>query len=123
MEKETTQAGRHPKLRRLLLYHKVFLYKIYSVNKSHTTRRNIQKATIGQLRTLARILFCIERGHIPIKSENYTKVVKSRRLNQLLKIRKKLPELLKAPIGFLKKYLCQFATLYPILLHPLFIEY
>ena len=111
----------HPYLRRLLLQHKKFLYDLYT-KSSIWCKRRLQRASISELRTLIRFLVCLERGHVDIRTRNYQAVVKSKRINQLINLRKKKAYFLKASLEEKIKILSQFISLYRYLLEPLFYE-
>ncbi len=111
----------HPYLRRMLLQHKIFLYDLYSKSPIWCKRR-LRRASHSELRTLIRFLVCLEKGHVEIRAKNYQAVMKSKRINKLINLRKKKDEVLKAPHDEKIKILSQFTSLYRYLLEPLFYE-
>ncbi len=110
----------HPKLRKKLHHHHLFLYELYSNKSGPANRRRLFKATDQEMKVLLRILLCLERGHIPIRSADYEQLIKSRRLNQLLALRKKFKKLLQSSPSEKRKWLTKLNSLYCYLLHPLF---
>ncbi len=111
----------HPALRRLLLRHKKFLFDLYEKNAVWCKRR-LKRASITELRTLIRFLVCLEQGHVEIRAKNYTNLLRSRRLNKLINLRKKKAYYLQCPHHEKVQYLSQFGALYRYLLEPLFVE-
>ncbi len=78
----------HLSLRKSLLVHKKFLYNLYQKNAVWCKRR-LARASLWELRTLIRFLVCLEEGHVNIRAKNYHALVKSKRINQLIELRKK----------------------------------
>ncbi len=111
----------HPSLRRALIIHKNFLYNLYEKNAVWCKRR-LKKASVSELRTLIRFLVCLEQGHVDIRAKNYHALVKSKRVNQLIKLRKNKKHYLQSSVAEKLKILNQFASLYRFLLEPLFYE-
>lgn len=79
---------KHPSLRRSLIVHKKFLYDLYQKNAVWCKRR-LQKASVWELRTLIKFLVCLEQGHVDIRAKNYEALVRSKRVNQLIALRKR----------------------------------
>ena len=111
----------HPSLRRSLIVHKKFLYNLYQKNAIWCKRR-LSKASVWELRTLIRFLVCLEQGHVDIRAKNYHALVQSKRINQLIQLRKQKKHYLKCSTPEKLKILNQFASLYRFLLEPLFYE-
>ncbi len=111
----------HASLRRSLLVHKKFLYNLYQKNGVWCKRR-LSRSSLWELRTLIRFLVCLEQGHVDIRAKNYHALVNSKRINQLIKLRKQKKYYLSASIPEKLKILNQFASLYRFLLEPLFFE-
>ncbi len=110
----------HTALARLLKKHHKFLYKLYQEKKGRNNRTTLGKATKQQIWTVLRILFCIAVGHIPLTRQNYERLVRSKRKNTLKKIRNKIKIIRKASPNMRRRYIMQFASLYPYLLYDLF---
>ncbi len=96
-----------------------FLYSLYKRSPSANKRR-IRKATSEELNVLLNILYCLERGHVKLRHADYDQLVKSRRLNLLLRHRRKYKSLKRAPQEEKKEFLTKFASLYAFLLRPLY---
>ena len=111
----------HPSLRRFLIIHKKFLYDLYEKN-SVWCRRRLQRASESELRTLIRFLVCLEQGHVDFRAKNYHALLRSKRLNKLVELRKKRKYYLKSSNAIKLKFLTQFSSLYRYLLEPLFYE-
>ncbi len=112
----------HKYLRRFLVQHKNFLWDLYRKNPLWCKRR-LQRANAAELRILIRFLVCLEKGHVEIRSKNYNELVKSKRINKLIKLREKKPYLLKkSTLEEKVRILTQFCSLYRYLLEPLFFE-
>ncbi len=112
---------KHPSLRRSLIVHKKFLYDLYQKNAVWCKRR-LQKASVWELRTLIKFLVCLEQGHVDIRAKNYEALVRSKRVNQLIALRKRKNHYLTSSLSEKLKILNQFASLYRYLLEPLFYE-
>ncbi len=111
----------HPGLRKLLLRHKKFFFDLYEKSAVWCKRR-LKRASVSELRTLIRFLVCLEKGHVEIRAKNYTALLKSRRINKLINLRKKKAYYLKCSRDEKVQYLSQFGALYRYLLEPLFFE-
>ena len=114
--------GEHAKLRKKMNTHKGFLLSLYREKKGKTNRRHIESSCKGERNTLTRILFCISRGHIPIRKNAYRALVQSKRKPKLVHLGTNLRSMLKASPLEQKEFLSQFASLYHQLLLPLFNE-
>ncbi len=101
----------HPYLRRLLLQHKMFLYNLYTKSPIWCKRR-LERASKSELKTLIRFLVCLEKGHVEIRAKNYQAIVKSKRINRLINLRKNKVEILKSPHPEKIAILSQFTSLY-----------
>ncbi len=112
----------HKYLRRFLIQHRLFFWNLYQKSALWCKRR-IHRATPAELRILIRFLVCLEKGHVEIRSKNYRHLVKSRRINKLIKLReKKAYYLKKSTLEEKITALTQFCSLYRYLLEPLFYE-
>ncbi len=112
----------HKYLRRFLIQHKNFLWDLYR-NNGLWCKRRLKKATPAELRILIRFLVCLEKGHVEIRAKNYRELVKSKRINKLIKLREKKAYYLKKSSQEEKiATLTQFCSLYRYLLEPLFYE-
>ena len=112
----------HKYLRRFLIQHKRFLWDLYRKNGLWCKRR-LKKATPAELRILIRFLICLEKGHVEIRAKNYRELVKSKRINKLIRLREKKSYYLKKSSQEEKiSVLTQFSSLYRYLLEPLFFE-
>ncbi len=112
----------HKYLRRFLIQHRQFLWDLYQKSPLWC-RRRIQRAKSAELRILIRFLVCLEKGHVEIRSKNYKQLLKSRRINKLIKLReKKAFYLKKSTLEEKIAVLTQFCSLYRYLLEPLFYE-
>ncbi len=111
----------HASLRRSLIVHKKFLYDLYQKNAVWCKRR-LSRASSWELRTLIRFLVCLEQGHVDMRAKNYHALVKSKRINQLIELRKKKKDYVNSAKSEQLKKLNQFASLYRFLLEPLFYE-
>ena len=78
----------HKYLRRFLIQHRTFLWDLYRKNPLWC-RRRLQSSSEAELRILLRFLVCIEKGHVEIRAKNYRALVKSKRINKLIELRKK----------------------------------
>ena len=111
----------HRSLRRSLIVHKKFLYNLYQKNAVWCKRR-LSRASVWELKTLIRFLVCLEQGHVDIRAKNYHALVQSKRINQLIQLRKQKKYYLESSVSVKLKILNQFASLYRFLLEPLFFE-
>ncbi len=112
----------HKYLRRFLIIHKNFLWDLYRKNGLWCKRR-LKRATSAELRILIRFLVCLEKGHIEIRAKNYQELVRSKRINKLIKLRERKAYYLKKSSQEEKiSALTQFCSLYRYLLEPLFFE-
>ncbi len=112
----------HKYLRRFLIQHRNFLWDLYT-KSAFWCRKRLQRASAAELRILMRFLVCLEKGHVEIRSKNYKALVKSKRINKLIELRKKKAYLLKKSTLQEKiATLTQFCSLYSFLLEPLFFE-
>ncbi len=110
----------HPRLRRLMQKHHSFLYKLF-IGNGRKNRHSLGSATKQQVHLLLRVLYCLSAGHIPISREDFGEIV--RRKKRLLLARLKSQSLvLRKKKTFLekRKYILQYSSVYPFLLHPLF---
>ena len=110
----------HAALQRLLKKHHLFLYSLYLQKKGRNNRTRLRRATKQQVWTILRLLFCISVGHIPLTRQNYERLVRSKRKNNLQSLRKRIRSLRKAPTEIRRHYIMQFAALYPFLFYDLF---
>ena len=84
----------HKYLRRFLIQNRQFLWDLYN-KTSLWCRRRLQRATPAELRILIRFLVCLEKGHVEIRGKNYRALLKSKRINKLIELRKKKAYYLK----------------------------
>lgn len=102
--------------------HHQFLYDLFKQTKTYKTKAIIKQATNNELKVLLKVLFCIERGHIPLKRKLFERIKVSRRLYVILGLRRIFRVLLKAPTREKRQWLTQLSSLYRYLLSPLFVE-
>ena len=71
------------------------------------------------------MLHFLSSGEIPIKKEQFEKVVSAKKMSALTAIhdKQKVKELLLKTISDQVKFVKKFNSIYPSLLHPLFNEY
>lgn len=105
-----------------MLQHKDFLSELHKENKNYMTNRKFQKKSVKELNVLIRILGCIAKGHIPITSEAYRELNRSKRRNRLAQFGKTNMNIL---LGLTKpgkiELLRQLCSNYPLLLKNLFV--
>ena len=111
----------HQSLRRLLIQHRQFFWDLTQKNPVWCKRR-LHRASPLELRTLIRFLVCLEKGHVEIRAENYRALVRSKRVNTLIGLRKKKNYYLKCSSEEKIQILSQFASVFRHLLEPLFFE-
>ncbi len=110
----------HPRLRRLMEKHHNFLYQLYSNKTGRQNRTLLKKASGSKVRLVLRLLFCISVGHIPLTQKNYDRLIQSRRRNNLGQLRNRMRRLKNGPIYEQRKFILQFAVLYPNLFYDIF---
>ncbi len=98
-----------------------FLWKIY-IEKPHTIRRRLAKATNRELITLIKIVYCVEQGYIPIRKRNYIKLLKTRRMKPILNLKYHIKSLLRKPLAEKKQWAMKISSLYKFLLYSVFEE-
>ncbi len=96
-----------------------FLWQLF-VEKSHTVRRRLLKATDAELCILIKIVYCIEQGYIPIKKKNFKKLIQKRRMKPILGLKYQIKKLLRSSIEEKKKWATQLSAQYKYLLYALF---
>ncbi len=96
-----------------------FLWELY-VEKAHTIRRRLLKATNSELCILIKIVYCIEQGYIPIKKVNFERLVQRRRMKPILGLKYKIKKLLRSPLEEKRKWATQLSSQYKYLLYSLF---
>ncbi len=99
--------------------HHEFLWKLFS-QRPYKVRKPLQEANDAELRTLIKILFCVEEGEIPIKEKHYQILKKSRRLKPIVQLKKKVNNILRLPVAAKQKWATKFTSLYKYLLFHLF---
>ncbi len=106
-------------LREDMKMHHEFLWELYS-SKTHTVRRRIMKATNLELCILIKIIYCIEQGYIPIRKQNFDKLVKRRRMKPILNLKYKIKKVLRSSVDEKRKWATQLTSQYKYLLYSLF---
>ena len=86
----------HPRLRKLMQKHHHFLFKLYKQKRGRNNRTTLQNASPQQIWLTIRLLFCIAVGHIPLTYNNYERLVKSKRKNNLRNLKNEIVQLRKA---------------------------
>ncbi len=110
----------HSKLRRLMEKNASFLYLLYKEKNARRTRLKLLKAERMQVWLVLRILFCISVGHIPIRKTHFLQVIRSKRRILLASLKFRFQKLRTSSIREKRKFVLEFASLFPILLYPLF---
>ncbi len=98
-----------------------FLWHLY-IDKAHTVRRRIMKASNLELCILIKIVYCIEQGYIPIKKKNFEKLLQRRRMKPILDLKYKIKKILRSPLEEKRKWATKIASQYKYLLYSLFEE-
>ncbi len=112
----------HPVLRQLMEDEHAFLYKLYRQRSGRVNRTSLENATKDQIWVVLRLLFCITVGHIPLAKINYARLVRSKRRNTLRSLKNRMKNLRKSQVQTQRKFVLQFAALYPYLFYDLFNE-
>ena len=116
-------------LRKQLMKHQIYLYKLY-VSKPKDKRRpketkNLLKSgTFHQLQTICRVLHKTCNGFIPMKKETFEEICSKKLLNRLrngIERKKSLSEKVKEKDKALL-FLNSIAIILPTLLKPLFVK-
>lgn len=115
-----TEHTDHTELRKAMLQHKTFLKKLHDEKKGYANKRSIAKASEPERKVLLNVLYCICQGHVPIKKNHFTNLIKSKRKLRLQSLGKTYERLATASKEDQIKYLKQFSSLYSQLLYPLF---
>ncbi len=110
----------HPRLQRLMQKNHDFLHQLYKNKTGRQNRTLLKKASGNEVRLVLRLLFCIAVGHIPLTEKNYERLVQSKRRNNLGRLRTRMRRLKSAPIYRQRKFILQFAVLYPYLFYDIF---
>ena len=71
------------KLAKAMKKHVNFLHFLHEAREKGKARRRIEAATPGELKTLVKVLHYISTGDIPLKSDIYKKLCKSKRFQKL----------------------------------------
>ncbi len=115
-------GGSHSKLQRQMKKQHAFLYKLFKEKSGRKNRATLQKANHNQVWVVLRVLFCISAGHIPLKFKNFQKLITSKRRNTLRSLKNRMRYLRSESTEKKKKFILQFASLFPYLFYDLFID-
>ena len=115
-------SSSHPRLRRLMEENHAFLYKLYTQKDGRKNRTTLRRAKEGEVFVVLRLLFCIAVGHIPLTKANYKKLVHSKRRNNLRSLKNRMRQLKRSSLEEQRKFILQFAALYPYLFYDIFNE-
>lgn len=111
-------------LKSAMLRDKGFLKDLYSGNSVFNLKK-LQNANDHELSTLIKILYYITNGEIKIKKDHFNKLTEANKIKSLRKVfesKGHVIALLKGQRIDKLKILKQLATVFPILLYPLFNE-
>ncbi len=104
---------------RMIQTHHEFLWKVY-MQKPHTVKRILAKASNSQLCALIKIIYALEEGLIPMKVRHYKNLLRSKRIKPILLLKYNVKSLLRSKLEEKKKWVYQYCSLYKSLLYPLF---
>ncbi len=103
-----------------MLKYKAFLYKLFTEHRGWQNRKTLMKAISSEIHLVLRILFCISVGHIPIRRQHFSKLIKSKKRLLLADLRKRFRTLQHAHVKEKREFVTKFSSLYPSLFEPLF---
>ena len=118
------QQKKFKKLRQKLLGEKLFFYALFSEHTKQTKAR-LSVASALQIKLLIKILHYLASGAISIKGKQFQKIKSARKVATLTRIADKsqLKEKLSEALSDQKKFVAKFSSIYPALLHPMFVAY
>ncbi len=102
-------------------YHR-FLYDLFREHRGWKNRATLRKTSDICVNLLLRILLCLSLGHIPIRYCHFETLVKSKRRDLLSGLKVQYRSLQGGTSKDRRNYVLKFASLYSILLEPLFKE-